>query len=263
MPWRFGWKHEYWDGHAHLTPRQHHVHVRVCIEARTPRVPTAAPHHLRIRAVGQADTPELVHAFIGSFQDGVEFCDWPVEKVREHARRNITDFFSGRRGTPLLAASRLAVDGRGPVGAALLGGREEGPTLDLLMVRPGSRRRRIGGRRAARERHHRRSPERILYRQRRERLLAPGVRLRGRAGPQPRAPAPGLLRPRGIALRSGRDSRTPPVLIRALGPAHHRARTDRRARRLRGGYAFVTLPLMILAPTTKSGAARSNPATIT
>lgn len=145
MPWRFGWKHEYWDGHAHLTPRQHHFHVRVCIEARAPRgVPTSAPHHLRIRTVGQADAPELVHAFIGLFQDGVEFCDWPVEKVREHARRNITDFLSGLRGRPLISSSRLAIDERGrTVGAALLTGREEGPTLDLLMVRPGSRRRGI------------------------------------------------------------------------------------------------------------------------
>lgn len=29
MPWRFGWKREYSDGHAHLTPRRDHVHVFV------------------------------------------------------------------------------------------------------------------------------------------------------------------------------------------------------------------------------------------
>lgn len=144
MPWRVGWKHEYWDGHAHLTPRQHHVHVCVYIEAGGTPAPTPAPHHPSIRVVGSADASGLVQAFIGSFQDGVEFCDWPVEKVREHARRNITDFFSGRRGIPLISASRLAVDERGRIlGAALLVGREEGPALDLLMVRPGSRRRGI------------------------------------------------------------------------------------------------------------------------
>src|ERR671914_3021046 len=29
LPWRFGWKHEYWDGPAHLTPRQDHVLVEI------------------------------------------------------------------------------------------------------------------------------------------------------------------------------------------------------------------------------------------
>jgi len=72
----------------------------------------------------------------------VEFCDWPEKKVHEYARRNITDYLAGRRGTPLLITSRLALDEEGQiVGAALLGGRDAGPTLDLLMVRSGFRRR--------------------------------------------------------------------------------------------------------------------------
>jgi GNAT superfamily N-acetyltransferase len=90
----------------------------------------------------------LVQAFVEAFEDGVEFCDWPVESTREHARRNIVDYFAGRRGTPLLAASRLAVGDEGQeavVGAALLARRGAGPTLDLLMVRPGLRRRGIAG----------------------------------------------------------------------------------------------------------------------
>jgi predicted N-acetyltransferase YhbS len=51
---------------------------------------------------------------------------------------------TSRGGTPLLKASRLTLDEEGEiVGAALLGGRDVGPTLDLLMVRPGLRRRGI------------------------------------------------------------------------------------------------------------------------
>jgi len=145
MPWRFGWKHEYWDGHAHLTPRQDHVHVRFGLGS-SPRVIAVAPARLSVRPVVPAsEAPqELVQTFIEAFEDGVEFCDWPAEKVDEHARRNITDYFAGRRGRPLLKVSRLALDEVDHiVGAALLGEREAGPTLDLLMVRPDFRRRGI------------------------------------------------------------------------------------------------------------------------
>jgi predicted N-acetyltransferase YhbS len=141
LPWRFGWKHEYWDGHAHLTPRQDHVHVRVEIG---PRPLAAVPSRLSLRTVAPADEQELVPTFIEAFEDGVEFCDWPAEKVREQARRNITDYFAGRRGSPLLKASRLALGEEDQIlGAALLVGRDAGPTLDLLMVRSGLCRRGI------------------------------------------------------------------------------------------------------------------------
>jgi predicted N-acetyltransferase YhbS len=144
LPWRFGWKHEYWDGRARLTPHQHHVHVRVPIEAREKRLPAVASPGLSVRAVGPADAPGLVPAFIEAFEDGVEFCDWPAERIQEHARRNVADYFAGRRGVPLLAASRLAVEGGRVVGAALLTRRRDGgPTLDLLMVSPALRRRGI------------------------------------------------------------------------------------------------------------------------
>ncbi|MBA2345613.1 MAG: GNAT family N-acetyltransferase [Rubrobacter sp.] len=143
MPWRFGWKHEYWDGHAHLTPRQDHVHVRVGLRS-VPQVTTTVPARLSVRPVSPADARGLVDAFIEAFEDGVEFCDWPAEKIHEHARRNIADYFAGRRGTPLLTVSRLALDEeRRVVGAALLIGRDAGATLDLLMVHPGFLRRGI------------------------------------------------------------------------------------------------------------------------
>jgi GNAT superfamily N-acetyltransferase len=141
MPWRFGWKHEYWDGHAHLTPRQDHVHVRLEIG---PRPMMAALPWPSLRSVGPEDERGLVQAFLEAFEEGVEFCDWPEQKVHEYARRNIMGYLAGRRGTPLLKASRLTLDEEGKiVGAALLGGRDAGPTLDLLMVRPGLRRRGI------------------------------------------------------------------------------------------------------------------------
>ena len=139
MPWRFGWKHEYWDGHAHLTPRQDHVHALA-----RPRPLAATPVRMPVRPVRPDDARGLIRTFVEAFEDGVEFCDWPVEEAREHARRNITDYFAGRRGRPLLEASRLALgEGDRIIGASLLNRRDAGPTLDLLMVRPGFRRRGI------------------------------------------------------------------------------------------------------------------------
>lgn len=138
MPWRFGWKHEYFGGEAHITPRHDHVHVRFC-----GAVPTAElPDGLSVRRVSPDDAPELVGAFIETFEDGVEFCDWTEEEIREHARTNITEYFAGRRGEPM-EASRLALEGNLIEGAVLFCHRDEEPVLDLLMVKPGFRRRGI------------------------------------------------------------------------------------------------------------------------
>lgn len=138
MPWRFGWKHEYFGGEAHITPRHDHVHVRFSGE-----VPSAElPRGLSMRPASSDDAPALIEAFIETFEDGVEFCDWPEEMVHDHARTNITEYFAGRRGEPM-DASRLAVEGNRIVGAVLFCHRDDESVLDLLMVRPGFRRRGI------------------------------------------------------------------------------------------------------------------------
>lgn len=154
MPWRFGWKHEYWDSHAHLTPRQSHVHVRMSVEPRE----VVIPPNVALRSVCLSDTEALIDLFIETFEDGVEFCDWETEKIHAHARRNITDFFNGKRGTPH-AVSRLAIRAEGKankdnvsdetsnqtksriLAAALFTEKSDAVVLDLLMVRPIYRRR--------------------------------------------------------------------------------------------------------------------------
>lgn len=138
MPWKFGWKHEYFDGYAHITPRHDHVHVRFSGEAPMTRLPDG----MSMRPVFPGDAPGLVEAFIETFEDGVEFCDWTEAMIRDHAEKNITDFFAGKRGEPM-DESRLAVEGNRIVGAVLLCHRDDEPVLDLLMVRPSLRRRGI------------------------------------------------------------------------------------------------------------------------
>ncbi|MGH9944113.1 MAG: GNAT family N-acetyltransferase [Pyrinomonadaceae bacterium] len=153
MPWRMGWKHEYWDGCAHITPRDNHVHVCMKVEPRAELEITPAG---TLRSVKAADAEELIECFIKTFEDGVEFCDWRTEQLTEHALRNITDYFAGRRGSPL-EVSRLATANRAEtaathtspvsaqrvVAAALFTQKPDAPVLDLLMVRPGFRRRGI------------------------------------------------------------------------------------------------------------------------
>ena len=34
MPWKLGWKHEYWDGRAHITPRLHVMCVVMDVQRR-------------------------------------------------------------------------------------------------------------------------------------------------------------------------------------------------------------------------------------
>ncbi len=136
MPWRFGWKHEYWDGHAHITPRHDHVHVRFSGE-----VPLAElPRELSMRPVSSDDAPALIEAFIETFEDGVEFCDWTEEMIHEHAEMNITEYFAGRRAEPMEVSS-VVLEGNSILGAALLCHRDDEPVLDLLMARPDFRRR--------------------------------------------------------------------------------------------------------------------------
>lgn len=138
--WRFGWKHEYWDGQAHFTPRHNHVYVRAPVESS--RGAVLAPEGLGLREPCAADERAMVEAFLDAFADGVEYCDWQREKIEEAAHKNIRDYFAGKRGTPH-HASRLAVAVNEAsksvttvAGAALLVTKSDGPVLDLLLVRP-------------------------------------------------------------------------------------------------------------------------------
>lgn len=68
MPWRFGWKHKYWDGRAHITPRESHVHVRM---KPAPRAESAITPGFTQRAVEAADAEELIECFTETFREGV------------------------------------------------------------------------------------------------------------------------------------------------------------------------------------------------
>ncbi|PYS64263.1 MAG: hypothetical protein DMF74_07605 [Acidobacteria bacterium] len=118
MPWRFGWKHEYWDGHAHISPRHKAVIVRLTIEPRD----FVAPQGFSVRRVSRRDSERLIDTFLDAFGDGVEYCDYKPEAVKAAAHSTIVDYFSGKRGAPHRSSRLAIVKGEQEivVGAALL-----------------------------------------------------------------------------------------------------------------------------------------------
>ena len=113
-----------------------------------------------------------------------------------------------------------------------------------------------------------RPTQRLLRVEQGERPVAPGVRLRGGTGPQPRASAPDVLRPRIIASRRATSARSAPRTratrgsVQALKPPYRRTGGSCRARRVRGGDACIALPFINpSAAGDKTRGRRSDPAT--
>lgn len=138
MPRRIGWKYEYWDGKARVSPRQHVVTVRLDLPAfvsSSAKLSAWVP--CAVRPASSADREALVEGFAEAFERSAEFCDWSADRFFARAEACVEDFFSGQRGEPM-AASRVAVDADGrPVGASLVRLTDaQPPLLDLLFVRP-------------------------------------------------------------------------------------------------------------------------------
>ena len=132
----FGWKAEYFSGEGHLTPREHLVRTQLTL------TPQAIVGLERIVPVDPSLQERTIAAFFEAFEDSVEFCDWSVDDIRAHARKNITNYFQGVRGKPH-PVSRMALEPNSQqiVGLALfVENREERVELDLLLVKPSHQR---------------------------------------------------------------------------------------------------------------------------
>lgn len=137
LPQSPGWKHEYFDGMAHITPRARFATLRVGVGSFRGLEPP-----LPLRGVAASDREELVAAYVVAFADSVEYCDVPSEEVSRSARENIRAFYAGGRGEAL-PSSCVAVDKDAKdavevvAGAALVTRAEDGcPLLDMLFIRP-------------------------------------------------------------------------------------------------------------------------------
>ena len=127
----FGWKVEYWDGCARLTPRSLGVNTIIDL------IPRPLSHPYTLIPVSPDDRDRMLAAYVESFSASVEFCGWPLDLIHESAARNIGKYFSATKGEPL-SASVIALAPGCPdiVGVALVIDRpEKGAYLDLLYVR--------------------------------------------------------------------------------------------------------------------------------
>ena len=138
-----GWKYEYWNGTAHISPGHRVVSVFLNVEPRSCQSPC------RIRPVVKKCESELIGAYLAAFRDTIEYCDREEEGIADSARKSVIGFLTGERGDPL-SASRLAlishpeVEGSVVGGAALLVETDDGcPLLDILFVSPEWQRRGI------------------------------------------------------------------------------------------------------------------------
>lgn len=137
-----GWKYEYFGGCAHISPRE--IPMRCAMPVGPRDAPDAPPAPCPPEPVAPSDADALVGAYLAAFADGIEYCDWPAERVRKDARSTIDGFFAGHRGAPL-AASRVArgrEHGLPPLLGALLivEAGDRLAHLDLLFVVPEARR---------------------------------------------------------------------------------------------------------------------------
>jgi hypothetical protein len=131
-----GWKYEYWDGCAQISPSSALMRCsRPVGDIESTRL------IVQVEPVMPSDAQALTQAYVAAFGGGVEYCDWPEEKMREDASTSVEGFFSGRGGAPL-TASRLVRDHADPsapvIGALLVVETGVGVALmDLLFVVPG------------------------------------------------------------------------------------------------------------------------------
>lgn len=133
----FGWKVEYWDGQAHLTPREFGIATRINLSPR----PLQQNHALI--PVHPSYAEQMIAGYFEVFVDSVDLCGYSEAQVQDSAKKCIDHYFSGKKGEAL-PASIIALDQNSQklAGLALfILNREQKPHLELLYVRPQFQRR--------------------------------------------------------------------------------------------------------------------------
>lgn len=132
----FGWKVEYWDGQARLTPRS--MGVTSCLDLNHASTQQPGNQEYALIRVEATHAEQMIAGYFEAFADSVEFCNWPLADIQRSGERCIARYFSGHRGEPL-AASVIALQPNTQelAGLALFVlTAERKPHLDLLYVLP-------------------------------------------------------------------------------------------------------------------------------
>lgn len=137
----FGWKAEYWDGHARISPRHNGVFVKVSI------VPRKIESIAEIKPLSAINFEDLCELFYSAFADSPEFCDYTKAEIKRTAEKNIRYFYDGKRGIPQPQLSRVAVLAKRKkpfVGACLITKYKYGYKNEILFVRSALQNKGIG-----------------------------------------------------------------------------------------------------------------------
>ncbi len=134
----FGWKDEYSNGFAYITPREHGVMMKIEITKR--QIESQA----EIRPISEASFEELAKLFYDSFVNSVEYYTQTKNEVKKAAQREINNFFNGRRGIPQFDLSKIAVTDSKKVGASLVSKYKYGFKNEILFVHPKHQGKNIG-----------------------------------------------------------------------------------------------------------------------
>ena len=140
VPWRLGWKHEYYSGKLHMTHSQTAVvHFRLSLAPR-PDEPAAA-----IQPIKPEDRAAVLALYRLAFREAPEFADLDRRQFFDLAARNVDRFFA-EAVQPWFDASCLVREERRLLAAAFIVIDEGEPVLQPLFVRPALQRRGWGTR---------------------------------------------------------------------------------------------------------------------
>jgi hypothetical protein len=91
----FGWKDEYIDGTAYITPYEISVLMKLPV---TKPAQIGLMQGAIIKPITEVSLEALFELFYLAFSDSVEFCDQSEQEVKYAAKTEIDKFFNGKRG---------------------------------------------------------------------------------------------------------------------------------------------------------------------
>ena len=135
LPFEPGWKCEYWDGHAHYSPRHQAVVTTIAVGPRDAHTECA------LRQPDESDIERLTPVYAAAFSETIEYFGYSPDQVAQAARRDLTDYFAGKHGQPTSASCVAVTPESNPeeerfAGAAMITSTGGGPLLYLLFVAP-------------------------------------------------------------------------------------------------------------------------------
>jgi len=140
MRHRLGWKHEYWDGAARLSPS----HIAVTTFSRPLNQRCGARPCLEtgyeIQPVNAANEGAVVDLYVKAFESAVEFAGYSDDLYRDTLKSDVARFFEGtlqrNRNRGAVEHSYVVQHSTVIVAALLVGFRGETPCIEPVMVDP-------------------------------------------------------------------------------------------------------------------------------